>query len=147
MKGMARSRVALPWLLLLLAGLAAAWLRYGLIEPSVMTERCSGAYGPAWCYWRQWLVLGFQHHAYGVTVYGVVALAATALALLWKRTWVAWLAAALGAFALELYCFEAGALALLVGCLCLLRMQARVLTGPTPIEQNRRRDRQVQSQP
>ncbi len=147
MKAADRLRLALPWLLLLAVGMIAAWLRYGLIEPSAMTELCGGSHNPAWCDWRQWLVQGFQHHAYGVTVYGVVALAASALALRWKQPWLAWLAAALGAFALELYCYEAGALALLIGCLRLLRMQAQMLPGAPPVEQNRRRDGQVQSQP
>ena len=111
-------KTALPWLLLLLlvVAVAAAWLRYGLIEPSTMAQQCGGGHGPWWCHWRQWLVLGFLND-----VYGIAALAATALALLRKRAWLAWLAAALGVIALQLYCFESGALALLAGCLRLLR--------------------------
>ena len=65
------------------------------------------------------------------------------LALLRQRPWLAWLAAALGVFALELYCFEARALVLLLGCLRLLRLQARA----APIEQHRQRQQQIQSQP
>ncbi|WP_426701198.1 hypothetical protein ACPPVV_17795 [Rhodanobacter sp. Col0626] len=134
-----RWRLALPWLALLAVALIASGLRYGLIEPSTMAQRCSGG-GPWWCDGRQWLVLGFLHG-----VYGVIALLATALALLfWKRTWLAWLAAALGVFALQLYCFEAGALALLVGCLRLLRLQA---THLPPVDQHRQRQQQVQAQP
>lgn len=129
-----RWRQGLPWLLIVAVGIAAAWLRYGLIEPSVMGELCGGSHRPAWCEWRQWLVLGFQHHAFGTTVYGVAALAAAVLTLLWKHPWPAWLAAALGAFALELYCFEPGALALLIGCLGLLRIQAQVLPRVSPAE-------------
>jgi hypothetical protein len=147
MMSVTRWRQALPWLLLLAIGVAAAWLRYRLIEPSIMVELCGGSHNPAWCSWRLLLVLGFQHHAYGVSVYGVAALAAAMLALLWKRAWAAWLAAALGAFALELYCFEPGALALLIGCLCLLRIQAQVLPRVAPAEQHRQRDQQIQSQP
>lgn len=138
-------RRAPAWLGLLAVALGAAWLRYGLIEPSVMGELCSGSHSPAWCDWRQWLVLGFQHHAAGVSVYGVLALATAVLALLSKRPWAAWLAAAAGVFALELYCFEPGALALLIGCLRLLRLQARA-SNP-PLGQHRQRDQQIQSQP
>ena len=129
-----RWRHAPPWLLLVAVGAAAAWLRYGLIEPSDIGELCGGSHSPTWCEWRLWLVLGFQHHAYGISLYGVAALAAAALALLWKRPSAAWLAAALGAFALQLYCFEPGALALLIGCLSLLRIQAQVLPRTTPAE-------------
>jgi hypothetical protein len=135
-----RWRRALPWLLLLAVALGAAWLRYGLIEPSEMAQRCGVDHPAWWCAWRQLLVLGFLHN-----VYGVVALLATALALLWKHPWTAWLAAALGAFALVLYCFQCGALALLLGCLGLLRRQAPARTEP--VEQHRSGERQIQSQP
>ncbi|WP_449426756.1 hypothetical protein [Rhodanobacter umsongensis] len=138
-------RRAAAWLGLLLLGLGAASLRYGLIESSAIGQLCSSGHGPAWCNWRQWLVLGFQHHAGGASVYGVLALATTVLALLSKRPWAAWLAAAAGVFALELYCFEPGALALLIGCLRLLRLQARPSTPP--LGQHRQRDQQAQSQP
>lgn len=129
---------ALPWLALLAVALLAAWLRYGLVESSAIGQLCSAG-GPWWCQWRQWLVLGFLHD-----VYGIAALAATALALLRRRAWLAWLAAALGVFALQLYCVESGALALLAGCLCLLRRQA---TRPAPFEQHRQHQQQVQAQP
>lgn len=138
-------RRAPAWLALLVVALGAAWLRYGLIEPSFMGELCSGIHSPAWCTWRQWLVLGFQHHAAGISVYGIIALAATVLALLLKRPWTAWLAAAAGVFALELYCFEPGALALLIGCLRLLRLQAHA--SSPPLAQHRQRDQQIHSQP
>jgi hypothetical protein len=130
---------AWPWLLLLLVALLAACLRYGVIEPATMAQRCGGGHAPWWCRWRQWLVLGFLHD-----VYGIAALLATALALLWKRTWLAWLAAALGVIALQLYCFESGALAVLVGCLRLLRLQA---TRTLPVDQHRHGQQQVHSQP
>ena len=128
----------LPWLLLMAVALITTWLRYGLIESSVMGQLCSDVHSPWWCSWRQLLVLGFLHN-----VYGIVALIAAALALLQKHLWVAWLAAALGVFALELYCFQTGALALLVGCLRLLRVQA----DAAPVTPDRPRNRQTQPQP
>ncbi|WP_108471766.1 hypothetical protein [Rhodanobacter thiooxydans] len=131
-------RRAWPWLALLLVALLVTWLRYGVVESSAIGQRCSAG-GPWWCRWRQWLVLGFLHD-----VYGIAALAATALALLRKRAWLAWLAAALGIVALQLYCVESGALALLAGCLCLLHRQA---ARAAPFEQHRHGQQQVQSQP
>jgi len=107
-----------PWLLLVLVGLAAAGLRYGLIEPPSMAQLCTAAQAPAWCALRQALVLGFLHD-----VYGVIALVAAVLALLRRSRALAWLAAALGAVALQLYNYEPGALALLVGCLRLVHSQ------------------------
>jgi hypothetical protein len=120
-------RHAWPWLLLLLVGVLAAVVRYGVIEPSATVQLCESGHGPAWCVVRQWLVIGFLNN-----VYGVAALVAAALALLSRQPWVAWLAAALGALALELYCFEAGALALLIGCLRLLRIQSQLLPRLVP---------------
>jgi hypothetical protein len=134
-----RWRLLLPWLLLAGVALAAVALRYGLIERSEMARWCDGATSPLWCTWRQWIVLGFLSYAYGYA-----ALAATALALLWRRPSTAWLAAATGLLALQLYCVEAGAFAVLIGALRLLRLQATALS---PSQQHRPGERQVQSQP
>jgi hypothetical protein len=133
-------RTALPWLLLLAIGVMAAALRYGLIESSAIGQQCAALHSPWWCAWRQGLVLGFLHN-----VYGIAALGSAVLALLSKRLWLAWLAAALGVFALQLYCVESGALAGLVGCLRLLRAQADARGAP--VEQHRQGQQQVQSQP
>ena len=129
---------ALPWLALLVVGMLAAWLRYGLIQPSHIAALCGDADSPGWCPLRQLMVLGFLHN-----VYGVLALVAAACALFSRRLAVAWLAAALGLFALELYCYQSGALALLLACLRLLRLQA----GLSPTVQYRPRQRDVQRQP
>ncbi|HKR77242.1 MAG TPA: hypothetical protein VJR95_11280 [Rhodanobacter sp.] len=114
-----RLHVLTPWLLLVLIGLGAVWLRYGLIEPPAMAQLCTAASAPAWCTLRQALVLGFLHE-----VYGVLAILAAVLALLRRSRALAWLAAALGAVALQLYNYEPGALALLVGCLRLVHLTA-----------------------
>ncbi|GAA0249511.1 hypothetical protein [Rhodanobacter caeni] len=137
-----RGRVALPWLLLALVGAGAAMLRYGLIENSAIGQLCAAAASPWWCTARQWLVLGFLHD-----IYGIAALVAAVATLLRPSAWLAWLAAALGAFALELYCFEAGALALLIGCLRLLRWQVSRPRHAPPAQQHRRGKQQVQPQP
>lgn len=134
-------RLAWPWLLLLIVAAAAMWLRYGLIESSAIGQQCAGAHSPWWCIGRQWLVLGFLHD-----VYGIAALIAAAAALCSKRPWLAWLATALGVFALQLYCVQTGALAFLIGSLRLTRLQAANVGG-TPAEQNRQRQQHVQTQP
>lgn len=132
-------RSAAPWLWLLLVTLLATGLRFGVIESSAIGQQCGGSQAPAWCVLRQGLVFGFLHN-----IYGSVALLATAAAFASGRLWLAWLAAALGAFALVLYGFVAGALALLLGCLRLLRLQA---TRMTPVEQHRQAQRQVDAEP
>jgi len=132
-------RIALPWLLLALIAALAAWIRYGLIEPAAIGHLCeAAATAPAWCQGRQLLVFGFL--SYG---YGWAALAFAALALGWKHPASAWAAAAAGVLALQLYCFEAGAFALLVGCLRLVRLQADAAPG----DEDGDGQRQVQSQP
>lgn len=132
-------RLTLPWLLLLGVGLGATAVRFGLIESSVIGQFCSG-HNPWWCSVRTALVHGFLHN-----VYGVAALIAAALALVSRRLALAWLAAALGVLAIQLYSVETGALAVLIGSLRLLRLQADACGAP--VEQDRQRQQQVQSQP
>lgn len=131
--------LAWPWLLIALTGLAAVALRALLIEPSDIAHLCDAAASPGWCGWREAAVAGFL--GYG---YGYAALGAALLALLWNRPLAAWLAAALGLAALQLYCFEAGAFALLLGSLRLIRLQA---TGHVPPTQHRPGQREIQAQP
>jgi hypothetical protein len=125
-----RLRTLLPWLLVALVGAGAAWLRYGLIEPHAIAERCVAAQPPAWCALRQALVTGFLHDAYGI-----VAIAIAMVSLLRRSHALACLAAALGALALQLYNYEPGALALLAGCLRLVHLQGAGNTGAavTPV--------------
>jgi hypothetical protein len=131
-------RPLLPWLALVAIGGAAAWLRYGLIESSHLAQLCGDADSPWWCSWRQWLVLGFLHN-----VYGAAALFMALTAMLSRQLSVAWLATALGLFALVLYCFQSGAIALLIGSLRMLRVQAQAPPGM----QDRPRERDIQRQP
>ncbi|MGB3463007.1 MAG: hypothetical protein WBA33_13685 [Rhodanobacter lindaniclasticus] len=132
-------RAAGWWLALLAVGLGATALRFGLIESSAIGQLCGSGHGPAWCTLRTWLVLGFLHH-----VYGSLALVALLPAWLRRRPSLAWLAAALGVFAMQLYGAEAGALALLLGSLRLLRLQADARAPRTP---HRPGEQQVQHQP
>lgn len=121
-----RIRTLIPWLLIALVGLGAAWLRHGLIEPPALAELCTSAQAPAWCALRQALVVGFLHE-----VYGIAAIIVAALSLLRRSRALAWLAAALGALALQLYNYEPGALALLVGCLRLVHLHGAGIVAKT----------------
>ena len=132
-------RLSLPWLLIVLAGIAAALVRYLFIEPANLAHLCEDSHGPAWCGIRQAIVIAF--YSYGL---GYAALAATVLALVWRHPVSACLAAMLGFIALVMYCYEAGALALLIGSLRLIRLQAN---GLAPADQNRQGNRHVQAQP
>jgi hypothetical protein len=132
--------ILLPWLLIVVIGLLTAWLRYGFIEPPALAHMCDDANKPASCSVRGLIVLGFN--SYG---FGVAALVVTALALIMKKPVVAWLAAALGMFAVIMYCYYAGAVALLIGCLRLLRLQVRRMA--TPRHPHRDGNRQVHTQP
>jgi hypothetical protein len=132
----------LPWLLLVLIGLVAAWLRYDFIEPAALAHMCDAGNAtiPASCGFRHAVVFGFNTYTFGF-----VALAGMAIALLSKNRFLAWLAAALGVFAVIMYCYYAGALALLVGCLRFLRLQADRM--PARIDPDRQRNRKIQTQP
>ncbi|HTV84909.1 MAG TPA: hypothetical protein VME63_05870 [Dyella sp.] len=135
-------RILLPWLLLVAVALASAWLRYDFIEPADLAHQCDkgNAHIPASCGLRAAIVVGFN--TYG---FGVAALIAMLVALFSRQRAMAWLAAALGMFALTLYCYYAGAVALLVGCLRLVRLQANSMAMPVDVEGPR--DRQVQAKP
>ncbi len=130
----------LPWILLVLVGLLAAWLRYGFIEPPAIGNMCEDNNAPGWCGIRQVLVLGFNNYSYGIA-----ALVVTLIALPSKKLAIAWLAAALGLFAVIMYCYYAGAVALLIGCLRLVRVQANRMASP--VDEHRQRNGQVQPQP
>ena len=107
------------WIALATIATATVALRYGLVERSDIGHYCATAGAAGWCPLRELVVLGFLRYGYGWT-----ALLSTLLALLWRRPGTALLAAACGAYALILYCFEAGALALLAGSLLLVRAGA-----------------------
>lgn len=111
-------RAALPWAVIVIVALAATVLRYGFIEPSDAAHACDGTGGPWWCGTRNLIVQGFLTYAYG---YAAVLMAL--VALFWRSTVSAVLAASLGVIALQLYCYEGGALALLIGSLRLVRVQ------------------------
>jgi hypothetical protein len=134
--------ILLPWLLLVAVGLAASWLRYDFIEPPALAHQCDegNAHMPASCGFRAAVVTGFNTYSFGV-----VALIAVLIALFSRKQAMAWLATALGLFALIMYCYYAGAIALLVGCLRLVRLQANGMAAPVDV--NRPGNRQVQAKP
>jgi hypothetical protein len=133
--------ILLPWLLILAVGLLTMWLRYGFIEPPALAHLCDDLNTrPASCSARTFIVIGFN--SYG---FGIAALVATALTLVMKKPAIAWLAAALGMFAVIMYCYYAGAVALLIGCLRLLRLQVNRVA--TPRHPHRNGNREVHGQP
>lgn len=111
-------RAALPWAIIVLVAIGAVLLRYGFIEPSDMAHACDGNGGPWWCGTRNLIVQGFLNYTYGYA-----AVAAALVALFVRGTAMPVLAACLGVIALQLYCYEGGAVALLVGALRLVRAQ------------------------
>lgn len=131
---------AMPWLLILVLGLLAAWLRYGLIESRSLAHFCEDGNPPSWCNLRLAVVMGFSRYGYGIA-----AVMVTVLAMIWSKPWLAGFAAALGMFALILYCYDAGAIALLIGSLRLVRLQANRMAAPG--HPDRHGNRQIQPQP
>ena len=111
-------RTALPWAVIVAVAAVATLTRYAFIEPPLMAHACEAQGGPWWCGLREAVVQGFLDNGYGYA-----ALLAALLAVFWRRTFAAVLAVCLGAIALQLYCYEAGALAVLIGTLRLVRVQ------------------------
>jgi hypothetical protein len=112
-------RAALPWVAIVIVAIGASLLRYGFIEPADAAHACDGQGGPWWCGTRNLIVQGFLTYTYGY-----LAIAAALLAVAWRHVGIATLAACLGVLALQLYCYEGGALALLIGVLRLARVQS-----------------------
>lgn len=121
-------RAALPWAIVVVAAVVATLLRYEFIEPAHLGYACEAKTAPWWCGPRSLIVMGFL--SYG---YGYAAVLAAFVALFWRHTFAAVLAASLGVVALQLYCYEGGALALLIGTLRLVRFQydRRATAAPT----------------
>jgi hypothetical protein len=111
-------RTALPWVVIVAAALAAVLARYAFIEPPQMAHACEAQAGPWWCGLRDAVVRGFLNYGYGYA-----AVLAALVAVFWRHAFAATLAVCLGVVALQLYCYEGGALALLVGTLRLVRVQ------------------------
>ena len=139
-------RLTLPWLSLVVIGAIAIALRYGLVESADVAHACDAA-NTFQCDARHAIVMGFvlaPIGTYQMGIYGWLALACAVFAFFWKRPVAAWLAAATGVVALILYCFAPGALALLVGCLRLVRLQS---TSASPFDEHRAGKAQVHAQP
>jgi hypothetical protein len=117
-----QSRASAGWrprlaavLIAALVATVAAWARYDLVEPHAVAQACLARQGGVACAVRAAVVQVFNSG-----LLSTLALAATALALLWRHVASAALCLALGTAGLVLYSFQAGALALLVGALLLL---------------------------
>ena len=138
--------LVLPWLLVLGVGALAAAVRYGLVESTDVARLCDTSRSLT-CDLRHATVLGFitgNIDGQRIGIFGWVALAAAVLALWRPRLFTAWLAAATGAIALLLYCFVPGALALLIGCLRLVRLQSG---AAAPGDEHRGAKREIHAQP
>jgi len=131
-------RALVPWLLIAAAGGVAAAVRFLFIEPAAIGETCEAHAALWWCSLRLVLVQGFYYNIYGWTA---VALAIASLAV--RRQWLAVLAAALGAYAMVLYCVELGSFALLVGIL----REARIRADRSPLDKNSRGQQHVHATP
>lgn len=112
-------RTALTWVVVFTVTLAAVLARYAFIEPPYMAHACEAQAGPWWCGLRNAVVQGFLNDGYGYA-----AVLAALVAVFWRHAFAATLAVCLGVVALQLYCYEGGALALLVGTLRLVRVQS-----------------------
>lgn len=111
-----RRALSIVALALAAGAFSAGALRYNLIESPGAAALCESG-GPWWCPLRQWLVILFLKHAFGIA-----AVALAVIALLHPRViWIA-LAAAASGVALMIYNADFGALAAVLAILALLRL-------------------------
>jgi hypothetical protein len=113
------------WLTVALAVGFTYWLRMDWIQSAPVAQQCLAGLHSAGCMARAAAVAAFLSG--GVTVMAAVA---AVLALFWKHPFSAWLATLAGGVALVLYSPEAGAAALLIGTLRLVRLQIGARARP-----------------
>lgn len=119
----------------------ALWIRFDLIENGAVANACFALHGDSpRCVLRMAAIAASQRG--WLTLAAAIALV---LALLWKHPSSAWLAIAAGGVALALYSAEAGAAALLIGVLRLVRLQLNARGGPG--HQHRNREERIAERP
>lgn len=103
-----------------IAYVAAAVVRYGLIEREDLGLLCQGASPPWWCSVRLAVIQAFLHD-----VFGLCAVALAALSV-WRRSALAaTLAVVVGTFGMVLYGFTWSGIGVLGGALVLARLQGQ----------------------
>lgn len=103
-----------------IAYVAAAAVRYGLIEREDLGLLCQGAGPPWWCSVRLLIIQAFLHDVFGLSA---VALAALAV---WRRSVLAaTLAVVVGTVGMVLYGFTWSGVGVLGGALVLARLQGQ----------------------
>jgi hypothetical protein len=109
-----------PWILALVIMALAMGARYGMIQPPDVAHQCDDGAGPWWCSLRLAIILMYAHYGLG---YASLLLSAGALAL--RRVDIACITICVGLAALVLYCYEPGAVAVVIGVLRLARAQTQ----------------------
>jgi len=118
-----------PWLIASAVCALAFLVRYLLIQPPQIAHQCDAGAGPWWCAIRLAIILSYS--GWGL---GYASLATCVLALWYRRVLFGALALSCGTAAIVLYCYEPGALAMVVGALVLVRAQnsTRRFSRPDP---------------
>jgi hypothetical protein len=114
-------------------GALAMAARYLLIQPPELSHRCDLGDAPAWCSVRLAIIMSYAWYSLGY-----LALGASIAALVWRNRPVATFTLCSGAAAIVLYCYEPGALALVVGALVLARSVSPREPGPLATPQHAR---------
>ena len=110
--------IAMVAVAILGAYVAAAAVRYGLIEREDLGQLCEARLAPWWCHARMLVIRAFLHDVFGL---GSVAFAALAL---WRRSrGLALLAVAVGTCGMVLYNFTWSGVGVIGGALALARLQ------------------------
>jgi hypothetical protein len=105
---------------IVLAAVAAALLRFYVVEPEAVAHLCGAPDAPWWCALRSGVIAAF-----GTNALAVGALAAAAIAIVSRLSGAGLAAACLGVAGLMLYSVEAGAIAFLLGLIALARPRNR----------------------
>jgi hypothetical protein len=106
------------------AAIAAAALRFLVVEPEATAHLCSAPGAPWWCAARAAAIAAF-----GSGALAAAAVLAGVVATATRRRGAALAAVALGVAGLVLYAVEAGAVAFLLGLLALARPRERQARG------------------
>ena len=118
-----------PWLSAALICALTVYVRSELIQPPEVAQICDAAGATLWLQLADASLICKVRAAFIVSYawfgLGYAAIILSALTLLTRNGFVAWLALCVGAMGLVLYCFEPAAVSLAIGAVVLAGVQSR----------------------
>ncbi len=119
-------KLLVPLSLTVIVGALAMAARYLLIQPAEIAHACDASSATWLCSLRMAVILSYARYELGY-----LALVASLAAIVWRNRVTSTSALVIGCAAIVLYCYEPGAVAMVVGALVLARSAQARAAQPT----------------